>query len=278
MVKQAEIKKRVDKKDYSEAKVDAGISAHLASYLDLTNWQPGEVVAKPWDNHDAVYDASQTERHIRQGVFLKALCHTGIISLACRTARIHHTTVHYWLQGRPDFKAAYDEAIEIANDVVRAEIFRRGVIGVQKPVFYKGEIVGEVTEYSDNLLALLARSRMAEFKKADENSGQQGSTTVVLVPFEAASLDNVPEGRRVQAQQVFDALSSGQVDLTQNDDSHNDPHEGAIEGKYTIADPNAGLYDDNNQQPQVVYPPNVTTFDRNRLTEGGDGEFDDYTK
>ena len=52
--------------------------------------------------------------------------------------------------------AAFDQACEDAQHTYRKkfidELVRRGVNGVEKPVFHNGEIVGHVTEYSDRLL------------------------------------------------------------------------------------------------------------------------------
>lgn len=63
----------------------------------------------------------------------------------------------------PEFEAAYQEAREDGNDVIRAEIKRRGVDGVKEPVYHDGKIVGYKRVYSDRLLEFLAKSRMDEF-------------------------------------------------------------------------------------------------------------------
>ena len=50
----------------------------------------------------------------------------------------------------------------MACDAIEAEMRRRAIEGVQKPVFYKGEVCGYITEYSDTLLAMLANGYMPE--------------------------------------------------------------------------------------------------------------------
>lgn len=50
------------------------------------------------------------------------------------------------------------ECIEVGYDTIEEEARRRAVDGVQKPVFYQGEKVDSVTEYSDTLLKELLKA------------------------------------------------------------------------------------------------------------------------
>lgn len=65
----------------------------------------------------------------------------------------------------PAFAEAWELAVEEGNDAIRDEIFRRGVSGVNEPVYHQGEVVGRKKKYSDTLLIVLAKSRMAEFRE-----------------------------------------------------------------------------------------------------------------
>lgn len=60
----------------------------------------------------------------------------------------------------PEFEQAYQEARADGDDVIRAEIKRRGVDGVKRAIYHDGKVVGHKQEYSDNLLMFLAKSRM----------------------------------------------------------------------------------------------------------------------
>lgn len=60
----------------------------------------------------------------------------------------------------PEFEQAYQEARADGDDVIRAEIKRRGVDGVKRAIYHDGKIVGYKQEYSDQLLMFLAKSRM----------------------------------------------------------------------------------------------------------------------
>jgi hypothetical protein len=58
-----------------------------------------------------------------------------------------------------EFAAAWAEAIEQGTQALEDEARRRAVDGVEEPVYQKGELVGSVRRYSDNLLMFLLRGR-----------------------------------------------------------------------------------------------------------------------
>ena len=60
----------------------------------------------------------------------------------------------------PEFEADYQQARADDDDVIRAEIHRRGVEGVKRAIYHDGKVVGHKQEYSDQLLMFLAKSRM----------------------------------------------------------------------------------------------------------------------
>jgi hypothetical protein len=62
----------------------------------------------------------------------------------------------------PDFEQAYQDARADGDDVIRAEVKRRGVDGVKQAIYHDGKVVGHKQVYSDNLLMFLAKSRMPE--------------------------------------------------------------------------------------------------------------------
>lgn len=94
-----------------------------------------------------------------QRAFLVGLAATGIKKRAADIAGIHPTTP-YTSQWKNDevFQAALARAEEMAKDIIEAEIHRRAIEGVEKPVgWYRGKAGGYVREYSDNLLMFLAK-------------------------------------------------------------------------------------------------------------------------
>lgn len=92
-----------------------------------------------------------------------------------------------------------DEFREMEQDVranivedIRAEVIRRGVNGVDKSVYYKGEVVGVEKQYSDSLLLALAKAHDPMFieKKALVNP-DGGPLKVVIQDF--SSLSDIPD-------------------------------------------------------------------------------------
>src|SRR4051794_23203601 len=72
------------------------------------------------------------ERAESQTVFLDAFSSIGISSLACAAASIHRSTLYDWLSRDPAFASGYALARAEADDVIRAEIYRRAVKGTQR--------------------------------------------------------------------------------------------------------------------------------------------------
>lgn len=96
--------------------------------------------------------------------FLDAYARTGVIGRSAHEAGVSHQAIIDWRKKFPEFDVAVKSAYEAYKELLHAEIHRRAVTGVPKPVFYQGEEVGEITEYSDRMLELLAKRHMPEFR------------------------------------------------------------------------------------------------------------------
>lgn len=99
--------------------------------------------------------------------FLKALVRNGgNVSLAAKSIKMNRRYM-YEVKARPTetkFSEAWDNAVEEGIDAVEGEIFRRAVKGVNTPVFYKGELVTIVKEYSDRLLECMIKAKRPEYR------------------------------------------------------------------------------------------------------------------
>jgi len=110
------------------------------------------------------------KRKAAQHAFLEALAECVTIKDACQVAGIHRSTVYEWQEHDQEFSFQYHQARADADDVIRAEMKRRAIDGVDEFVTSMGKIVYHndepltVPKYSDSLLALLAKSRMPEFR------------------------------------------------------------------------------------------------------------------
>lgn len=118
---------------------------------------------------------NKEERVRLQDKFLKAFSMTANVRAACMSAGIDRSTFYAWQEHDETFALRYHQAEAEASDVVRAEIWRRGIQGVEKPLVSMGKLVYDeqgkpmtVREYSDALLTLLAKARMPEFREKQQ--------------------------------------------------------------------------------------------------------------
>jgi hypothetical protein len=109
--------------------------------------------------NDAIPQDSTPEKTSRawERPFLEALRLTGNVSKACRVVGIDRTTPYKAREADPDLAAAWDDAIADACDELEAEA-RRRAMGYQKPIYWRGQIVGNSLEYSDTLLMFLLKA------------------------------------------------------------------------------------------------------------------------
>jgi hypothetical protein len=89
----------------------------------------------------------------------------GNITAACAQAGVAIVTHHRWLQHDADYAERFKYAKKAYQDVIRAAIHTRAISGTKKPVLVGGKPVYDkhgdqimVTETSDNLLGLMAKT------------------------------------------------------------------------------------------------------------------------
>ena len=107
---------------------------------------------------------SAIRRKAAQAAFLAEFEHAANVSQACKAADIARDTFYQWLEHDETFTLLYHQAEQIANDAIRAEIFRRGHDGFDEQVLVGGKL-HTVHKYSDTLLIFLAKARMPEFRE-----------------------------------------------------------------------------------------------------------------
>lgn len=117
--------------------------------------------------HNAMSDVTQNLTGVLewQTRFLEELAKRGNVSESAKEAGITRQHAHYCYREQPQFAALWDDAIEVANDALEREAWRRAVEGVDKPVFFQGIECGVIREYSDQLLTtLLKANRASKFR------------------------------------------------------------------------------------------------------------------
>lgn len=67
-----------------------------------------------------------------------------------------------WQEESDQFSAAVREAQLQATEVLEAEAWRRARDGTPEPIYNRGQVVGTVQRYSDQLLMFLLRARAPE--------------------------------------------------------------------------------------------------------------------
>lgn len=119
--------------------------------------------------------------------FLGFIYLTGNLSGACQHINVSFATIGKWRREDPVFAAAMDEAKERHKDVIEDAIHQRGIVGIDKPVFQGGKLVGYQREYSDSLLIAKAKAYIPE-KYGDKLHIEQDTNVKVEMPKEIAEL------------------------------------------------------------------------------------------
>lgn len=84
----------------------------------------------------------------KQRAFLAAFAKTGNVTLAALAAKVVRRTVYKW-RSEPTFEKAFLEAQEEASDYLEAEARRRAIDGIDEPVIWQGELMGQKIHYND---------------------------------------------------------------------------------------------------------------------------------
>lgn len=107
----------------------------------------------------------------------------GDIHEAARYCGVSAHFVYSWMKDDPVANEALNEAKRIGYGAIESELIRRAVKGVEEDIYYKGEVVGYKTVYSDGLLSKLAEAKLPEFNK-QESSGANfyGPTQINVMP------------------------------------------------------------------------------------------------
>ena len=94
--------------------------------------------------------------------FFRVLAASGSVSLAAKRAGLCRATLYAHRAANPAFARRWADALGLGVEKVRDEVFRRALVGIKKPVFHAGEMVGKVKHYDNRLLWSLLRSHEPE--------------------------------------------------------------------------------------------------------------------
>ena len=131
--------------------------------------------ANPLPIHRPVTTDSVIAIERKKKQFIAALLENGgFVEQAVRTAKTSRRFINDQYNGDPDFALLWDTVMELANEAIEQEIYRRAVTGVDKPLTNKGFLTGDtIKEWSDNLLMFLAKARMPnKYRDRAEKGGE----------------------------------------------------------------------------------------------------------
>jgi hypothetical protein len=97
--------------------------------------------------------------HQKKAAFLEAYAKIGTVVHAAQHVGLPRRTHYKWLQKDPNYAKHFAEAEEEAIQLLEREARRRAMVGIEEPVYYKGEVCGTVRKYSDVLLMFLLKSK-----------------------------------------------------------------------------------------------------------------------
>lgn len=142
--------------------------------------------------------------------FLAALSRNGNVTKSAELVGKDRSFVYHWRDAHPEFAAQWDAALQESYDRLEHEAGRRAQWGTNKPVFYKGEIVGFEQEFSDTLmLATLKAKRPDEFGD---------KLTIRLSPDDAALLKKINQ-KPDEAWSQFMAMVRAEIEANADHDT-----------------------------------------------------------
>jgi len=120
--------------------------------------------------------ASKSFNDKKKKKFLELLRETGHLCNSAKMVGVCPTTIFLHKKKDPDFAKAVEEAQELLNAKIEDALVERGIVGVDKGIYYKGVKVATEKEYSDTLLMFHARANMEKYRNSSslEISGKGG--------------------------------------------------------------------------------------------------------
>src|SRR5262249_4108529 len=95
----------------------------------------------------------------KKAAFIEAYAKIGTVFHAAQHVGLPRRRHYKWVQKDPNYARQVAEAEEEAIQHLEREARRRAMVGVEEPVYYKGQVCGAVRKYSDTLLIFLLKSK-----------------------------------------------------------------------------------------------------------------------
>lgn len=115
---------------------------------------------------------------VELSALLRMIVATGNLVLACEALNLDAGYLEKRIDSDPDLAEKIEAAHKRAFDRLEGEAYRRAVIGVEEPVFHKGQRVGHVRKYSDTLLIKLLEANDTRYGSRLKLVGENGPIEV----------------------------------------------------------------------------------------------------
>ena len=127
----------------------------------------------------------------KRKVFLRVLAQTGkVVEAAKACGFVDTSTIQRYRREDEDFAKDWDVALQAAANVLEEEAIRRATEGVLEPVFYKGDVVGYKTNYSDSLLMFVLRGLKPDTYRESARGGETNiNFGIAVLPMTAKDDD-----------------------------------------------------------------------------------------
>lgn len=130
----------------------------------------------------------------KRAAFLAALEETATVLHACKQIGVSRTCVYNLRQRDEDFALAWADVEERVVERMEREALRRGVDGVERDVYYKGQIVGQERQFSDTLLIFMLKAARPEKYRENVKVEHSGTVSHDLASMPVAELEALAAG------------------------------------------------------------------------------------
>lgn len=137
--------------------------------------------------------------------FLHALATTGHVTKSCQLVGLNRLTAYARRRGDSEFRDLWEEAHAIGLACLEDEAKRRAYEGVEKGIYYKGDLVATETVYSDQLLMFLLQGTNPKYKRKQEITGADGGPLGMLAKLDDDGLTELIKQRLRELQETPDA-------------------------------------------------------------------------
>jgi hypothetical protein len=155
--------------------------------------------------------------HPKKRAFLAAYVTCGRRGRAAEAAGVKHQHYLYWFATDPAFTEAFARAERLCNHLIEDEILRRGLEGIDKPVFWQGRQVATVKDYDTTPLIFAAKGAMPEkYRDRVNNTHEVSPALAALMQQWQALRDRVtPQHQALPAPQESTDAEVGPLPDTQ---------------------------------------------------------------